>query len=54
MYSMPSTVIDCTISHIPNKMAFASTMIAEMSSLNYNIILIFRILLATLPYTKGH
>ena len=49
MYSMPCTENDCTISHTLNKMAFVSTMIAEVRSLN--LFLIFRILLATLPYT---
>ena len=49
MYSMPCAKIDCTISQNPNKMAFVSTMIAEVRSLN--CVLIFRILLAAVPYT---
>ena len=50
MYSMPCAEIDCAISQTPNKMAFASTMIAEVRFLN--CILIYRILLAALPYTS--
>ena len=39
--------IDCVISEIPNKMVFAS--ITEVRSLN--CVLIFRTLLAAVPYT---
>ena len=47
MYSIPCAEIDCAISQTPNKMAFTS--IAEVRSLN--CVLIFRILLAAVPYT---
>ena len=50
MYSIPSMLpyaeVDCAISQTPNKMAFTSTMIADVHSLN--CILIFMILLMAL------